>query len=134
MKKRRQPEHITPAMIDEILSQKSIDPSTVRLPLESFERLAEKMTFLGEAAKILNTSLDSEIERPLAHLVHLIIPTLADWCLIYLKNKDGTVTAVNISHIDPRKEKVLRDSAEIKHPSMSQDIGVPWRHTAWEVG
>src|SRR5215468_8063256 len=61
---------------------------------------------LAEASRVLATSLD--YLAGLESLVHLVVPVLADWCVIDMVAKDGTVHRLAIAHADPAKEELAR--------------------------
>ena len=56
--------------------------------------------FLAEATDLLTESLDPE--EALRRLARLVVPRLADWCAVYIR--DGTrIRTVALEHSDPRK-------------------------------
>jgi PAS domain S-box-containing protein len=71
------------------------------------ERLAEeRIRFLAEASTLLSSSLD--YEATLAELAQLLIPRVADYCIVDAV-EDGRLRQVVISHRDPEREAVLRE-------------------------
>lgn len=74
----------------------------------SEERLKERqadLQFLCEAGELLSSSLDSQ--STLARLTRLLVPRLADYCIVHL---DGYSTEqVPIAHVDPTKVELLRE-------------------------
>lgn len=71
---------------------------------EDAERRAE---FLAEAGVILGESL--AYEETLTQLGRLCVRSLAEWCIIDLVSKDGTLRRVASAHADPTKEPLLRE-------------------------
>jgi signal transduction histidine kinase/ActR/RegA family two-component response regulator len=75
----------------------------------SEERLKERqadLLFLCEAGELLSSSLDSQ--STLARLTRLLVPRLADYCIVHL---DGySPEDVPIAHVDPTKVELLREA------------------------
>ena len=68
--------------------------------------LAEsRLAFLAEAGHVLAESLDYDIT--LSTLADLIVPRLADWCIVDLVEEDGTMRRVAVRAADPRKQPLL---------------------------
>jgi PAS domain S-box-containing protein len=71
------------------------------------ERLAEeRIRFLAEAGTLLSASLD--YEATLADLARLLVPKLADYCIVDAVVEGGGLRQVVISHRDPEREELLR--------------------------
>jgi PAS domain S-box-containing protein len=86
-------------------------------------RNEEAQRFLARASNLLGEQLD--LDRTLAALARLTVPTLADYCLIDLveyRGTDGTLRRVASAHVDPTREVVLRRD---EHHALSDD---PDRH------
>jgi len=64
----------------------------------------DALRFLAEAGKQLSSSLDHE--TILRNLARLAVPSMADWCVIYLKNDDGSVRRLEVVH-DPSKTDLV---------------------------
>ena len=59
--------------------------------------------FLAEATDLLTESLDPE--ESLRRLARLVVPRLADWCVVYVR--EGTrIRTVALEHSDPRKKEL----------------------------
>ena len=72
------------------------------------ERDAEaRIHFLAEAGTLLSASLD--YEATLADLARLLVPRIADYCIVDALDEDGTLRQVVISHRNPEREELLRD-------------------------
>src|SRR5205823_7124621 len=63
----------------------------------------ERLEFLAEASRILSTSLD--YGRTLQQVARLIVPRLADWCSVDIREEDGSIRQVALAHVDPEKIK-----------------------------
>lgn len=66
--------------------------------------------FLGEATKILATSLD--YHQALDNLTHFLIPRYADWGGITVITREGNWERISALHKDPEKHKILVDNLE----------------------
>ena len=73
------------------------------------ERSAEaRIRFLAEASTLLSASLD--YEATLADLGHLLVPRIADYCIVDTIGEDeASLRQVVISHRDPEREELLRE-------------------------
>mgnify|MGYP001383926790 CR=1 FL=1 len=69
------------------------------------KRIERAQRFLAEAGAILSESLD--FERTLESIARLAVPTLAEWCVLYIRDGD-TVRRLRFVHADPEKEALLR--------------------------
>jgi PAS domain S-box-containing protein len=68
-------------------------------------RSEEALGFLAEAGHLLSASLDYDVT--LATLADLVVPRLADWCIVDLAEEDGTMRRVAVRAADPRKQQLL---------------------------
>ena len=71
------------------------------------QRDEERIHFLGEASTLLAASLD--YEATLADLAKLLVPRLADYCIVDALDESGALRQVVISHRDPAREELLRE-------------------------
>src|SRR6266568_6780484 len=62
--------------------------------------------FLAEASTLLDRSLD--YKETLANVVHLVVPSMADYAGITLLGDDGSLTWGYSAHRDPAKESLAR--------------------------
>ena len=89
------------------------DDGEIRLVINVFhdvteQRLAEeRMRFLAEAGSLLSASLD--YEATLADVAGLLVPRVADYCIVDALSEGGELRQVVISHRDPEREQLLRD-------------------------
>ena len=65
------------------------------------KRAEERHHFLSLAGEVLGSSLD--YETTLASVARLAVPTLADWCLVDLVQRDGSFELVALAHTDPER-------------------------------
>ncbi len=64
------------------------------------------LAFLAEASAVLSASLD--YEATLTHLAELVVPRLADWCVVHLALDGGALRPVVVAHTDAAKAEMLR--------------------------
>jgi PAS domain S-box-containing protein len=87
------------------------------------KRAETRKTFLEEATRLLNESLD--YHRTLQALTRHCLPYLADYCSVDILADDGQIRRVETAHIDPDKEQILRD-LWTRYPYRASDrVGVP---------
>src|SRR5262249_4049911 len=77
-------------------------------------RAEEKLTFLARASDLLATSLD--VEATLARIAALAVEQLADWCMVYRREPDGSIRRLAIEHADPAVGAMLRGELLSGHP------------------
>jgi PAS domain S-box-containing protein len=71
------------------------------------KRTERTQRFLAQAGTILASSLD--YETTLGSVGALIVPELADWSVIYIREDDGTVRRLEIKHADPARRALLQE-------------------------
>jgi PAS domain S-box-containing protein len=69
------------------------------------EKAGERLSLLVEASSILIAS--TSYETALTNLVHLIVPRLADWCVVDAIGDDGFLHRLAIVHRDPTKSDLV---------------------------
>ncbi|MFL5937638.1 MAG: GAF domain-containing protein [Gaiellaceae bacterium] len=86
-------------------------------------QLAETRRLLAEASDVLASSLD--YETTLANVAALVVPKLADWCVIDIVAEGGAIQRLAVAHQDP--EKVEQAQALIERLPVDPDSprGVP---------
>jgi two-component system, cell cycle sensor histidine kinase and response regulator CckA len=78
--------------------------------------------FLGEASRILATSLDYELT--LRTVAELAVPEVADWCAVDVV-LDGQIRRVAVQHSDPAKVEFVQRIQERYPPDPDSAVGVP---------
>lgn len=69
-------------------------------------RIEEGQRFLGEASAILASSLD--YRTTLRSVAELSVRRLADWCLVYVQERDG-LRQLQVAHADPAMTPIVED-------------------------
>jgi signal transduction histidine kinase len=90
---------------------------TLRQKAEVAERRA---SFLAEASDLFASSL--EIEPTLQSLANIVVPQIADSCVIYLMDEAGVVQRLQPVHVDPRLQRILAEQFERHPPEMEHLI------------
>src|ERR671916_73775 len=70
----------------------------------------QRLALLAAAGPTLSTSLD--YEETLEGITRLVVPELADWCLLDIVEEDGRVNQLAAAHADPEKEDLLQELLE----------------------
>ncbi len=71
------------------------------------KRAEQALSFLAEAGKALNASLD--YSATLQNVARLCVPRLGEGCTIYITNADGTTVQTAVAHRDPAKEELMHE-------------------------
>jgi PAS domain S-box-containing protein len=89
------------------------EDGTVTLAINTFHDVTEQLRgnervrFLAEISGILASSLD--LEQTLARLGDVIVPAVADYCIVDLVEEDAPLRQAVLRHIDPQQEELLRE-------------------------
>src|SRR5687768_9908701 len=116
----------TPLRPEEPMSAPEVE--TTGLNQNLVERIGgeDHVRFLAEASEILAGSL--EYETKLERVAHLIVPALADWCVVDLLAEDGCLHRLAVVHRDPAKAEgalELQRRYSVLTPNRA--------HRAWDV-
>jgi len=74
------------------------------------KRAERQLRILPDAGPTLPTSLDYP-ETP-ARLAEIAVPLFADWCVVLLREQDGSIRRVAVAHRDPEQLPLLQRLAE----------------------
>lgn len=69
------------------------------------KRVEEKQRFLAQASEILASSLD--YETTLTGLARLVVPEIADWCVVDIICENQSVRRVAAAHAEPAKQELV---------------------------
>jgi PAS domain S-box-containing protein len=106
------------AVIEDISERKKAEEERdlllVREQLARAEAVAarRRLALLAAAGPALSASLD--YEETLEGITRLVVPELADWCLVDIVEEDGRVNQLAAAHADPRKEHLLKKLLEYR--------------------
>ncbi len=65
------------------------------------KRMERSKEFLAEASRVLATTLKPE--DAVRYLARLVVPRLADWCIIQVVDEHGEIKTAELAHSDPEK-------------------------------
>ena len=111
------------AVVEDISERKRVEEERdlllVREQLARAEAVAarRRLALLAAAGPTLSASLD--YEDTLRRATRLLVPDLADWCLIDIAEEDGRVNQLAAAHADPEKEALLLKLGE--HRTFGED-------------
>jgi signal transduction histidine kinase/response regulator RpfG family c-di-GMP phosphodiesterase len=74
------------------------------------EARQERLAFLADASNVLAGSLD--YEETFRNLAELVVPRVADFCIVLAAEEDGGIRQVAIAHRDPAEEPTVQRLAE----------------------
>ena len=89
---------------------------------EEREQAAQRARLLAEASALLGSSLD--YETTLNNVVFLVVPDIADWCIIDLLDAEGEIRAVSYAHIEQAKIEIVKELDRRYPPRRDDPIGV----------
>lgn len=107
----------TTTVIEDVTERVAREDELNHLLIEE-QAARSQLTFLAEASALLAASL--EYETTLQHVARLMLPTLADYCLIDLIASDQQIHCVAMAHIDAAKEALLYE-LERRYPHSELD-------------
>jgi signal transduction histidine kinase len=81
------------------------------------EAAEKRYAFLAEVSALLDASLD--YENSFQKLARLVVPSLADYCLIDEAEPGGGLRRIARAHVDPEKEEILYTNTY--HPPVAED-------------
>lgn len=79
---------------------------------EAAERATERLTFLADVSSALASSLD--YRRTLPRVARLAVPRVADACLVYMLQEDGSIARLAMEHADPAHHAIAEQAAEFR--------------------
>ena len=85
------------------------------------EARQERLAFLADASNVLAGSLD--YDETLRNLAALVVPRVADFCVVLAAEEDGTMRQVAIAHRDPLEDPAMQRLAAEFPSSEAAQIG-----------
>ena len=76
-------------------------------------RMKQEREVLAEAGRALSSSLESR--ETLGAVARLVVPHLADWCVVDLRSEDGALQRVVATHVDPQCAPLLQQMPPAVH-------------------
>jgi signal transduction histidine kinase len=118
----------TTTVIDDVTERVAREDELSRL-LTQEQAARSQLIFMAEASALLAASLD--YETTLQQVARLMLPNLADYCLIDLTTDDQQIQRVAMAHRDPIKEALLYE-LERRYPH--SDLGEQPARIAVQTG
>lgn len=78
---------------------------------------ARRAQLVADVTSELSATLDSE--EAVARLAQLLVPELADWCLVTLVDDDGGLRDVGWAHRDPARQQLVARYAAVRVPALT---------------
>jgi len=85
-------------------------------------RAEESQRFLSQASAVLSSSLN--YRETLSSIARLVVPTLADWCVVDVLNEDGSLERLAVEHPNPEKVMLAYEIQERYPPNPDASTGV----------
>ncbi|MGY1811335.1 SpoIIE family protein phosphatase [Blastococcus sp. SYSU D00820] len=76
------------------------------------ERTGRHLMLLGDISQAMTSTLDTD--EAVARFAHLVVPLLADWCLVSVVDPDGTRRDVGRAHRDPALAPAMHAYADAR--------------------
>jgi GAF domain-containing protein len=73
----------------------------------AMRRNARRLVFLSGASMVLEETLDRR--EALRRLADYLVPELSDWCVIHLRQEDGSIEPIAVAHVDPTKVAAVKE-------------------------
>ncbi|GAA4757222.1 hypothetical protein GCM10023328_46390 [Modestobacter marinus] len=98
------------------LSVYAIEVTARRQAQELADRSARRLALLAQVSAELAGTLD--VQSATARLPRLVVPALADWCIVTVIDDDGQPRDVGSWHVDPASRSVLERYTEVRLDAM----------------
>jgi PAS domain S-box-containing protein len=90
---------------------------------DALEDAEARVSFIAEASELLSSSLD--YETTMSHLATLLVPHIADWCAVDVRDDDGEIKRIAVAHVDPAKVEWAWEIQRRFPPDPNAESGVP---------
>ena len=91
--------------------------------LREVEAAQWRLAFLAEASTILVASLD--YTATLTSVTRLAVPHLADWCMVHMREQDGSIRQFAAAHVDASKGELVRELDQRYPIAADAEYGYP---------
>ncbi|GAC1654595.1 MAG: hypothetical protein NVS4B3_18760 [Gemmatimonadaceae bacterium] len=87
------------------------------------KRREDDLRVIAEASRILASALD--YDSALTTAAQIVVPSLADWCSVALREEDGKIRVVAVAHVDPAKVR-WAEELNRRYPALPEEpTGLP---------
>lgn len=101
----------------------SVEITKIKQAEEILRTTQKHSDFLATASLLLSETLDFQSTLP--HIAKLAVPTIADWCIIQLKDEDGKFLPDIITHSEQEKIMVMSDHLHTHFDDTAQPLLYP---------
>ena len=98
------------------LSVYFVEVTERRQAQEDAERATRRLTLLAQVSAQLSSTLD--VQAATARIPGIVVPALADYCILTVIDHDGHPRDVGSWHVDPAKRELLERYAEVRLAAM----------------
>jgi PAS domain S-box-containing protein len=91
--------------------------------ITELRRLTERQALLAEAGSVLAGSL--EYQATLANVARLIVPRLADWCVVDVLGARAVLGRIAVVHADPTRVRLAEELRQRYPPDPGSPYGAP---------
>src|SRR5947209_7346749 len=88
-------------------------------PAANPHRADVPLAFLIGSSQAFASSLD--YATTLSNVAHLVVPQLADWCVIDIVEDDGSIDRLAAAHADPKREQWAREMTKRYPPDAARN-------------
>ncbi|MDP9474054.1 MAG: PAS domain S-box protein, partial [Chloroflexota bacterium] len=100
-----------------------IGVSTIARDVSERKRAEAAERFLVRASTELAASLN--YRETLGRLAALVVPELADWCIVHLVDEDGALRPLAMAHADPAMAPLAQQFERLYPPALDAPVGPP---------
>jgi PAS domain S-box-containing protein len=91
--------------------------------LAEAEAAQRRSAFLAEVTRNLASTLS--YEDTLSRLARLMVPSLGDWCAVYITEDDNSIQPLAVAHVDPARVKWAEEVLARFPPDANASFGAP---------
>ncbi len=85
------------------------------------KRAEDAVRYVAEASFVVTESLD--YEETVSNVVNVLVPGLADWCVVDIEQEDGSLEMAAICHSDPEKIEAAKEMRRRYPPREDAPVG-----------
>ena len=82
------------------------------------ETAAARINLLGEVSALFAAELDPELA--VSNLAQLVVPALADWCMVTVLDDDGRLRDIGGWHVDPESRTLVAEYARVRLEALTE--------------
>lgn len=102
-------------------SNQIVGASTIARDITQRKKVETNQALLAQSGELLASSLD--YQKTLQSVAQLLVPQLADWCVIHLLNEKEILEQVCVAHADPTKTEHAQQYSRLYPPNPEDPHG-----------